>query len=129
MDGPKYVPLSSAKIMSEDYAQGWNPSRYEAVSVARVPLVLTTEGYDGPVPDKLVWIAPDGTRTEYAIVDRARLERICRLAAAAFALNEMERWPTPSFAADEWTAITDELPSLFREAVAAIQPGDLNPLP
>lgn len=78
----------------------------------RPPLVLTMKEAGLQPPDELHWIRSDGTTREFAVIDKARLERLLSTASAAFDAR-YELVLTPKLA----------------KAVFAHQTGDLDPLP
>jgi hypothetical protein len=90
-----------------------------------VPRVLTHEGWTHPAPNVLVLVAPDGTQQTLAVVDRSRFERLRALAEAMVEWKELQDAPRN----DQWNL---DLSRNFRKkisSIAALEPGDLDPIP
>lgn len=109
------------KVPAKDGGYEWNqvPGRFTSSVKGTVVTELRGEGIDPAVtPTRLVLVDPDGSERVFAIVYRARLERLLKIAKTFSDTEESpgmdggERWAWMSVGASD-----------------VLQPGDLDPLP
>lgn len=122
IEPPEMSTVPPPMAIDQGFRRRTSLSMMYASPEAKAPLVMTLSGYPD-TPDILEMVSDDGTKREFAIVDRARFERINRF------IRAFEQAPDPHWHNAGGLLDFSESIGEVHAALDALEPGDIDPLP